>query len=145
MKFIINSIIGGVEWMANKVISGINSVINAMNRVSFTMPDWLGGKTFGFNIKTLGSISIPRLATGAVIPPNREFLAVLGDQKSGTNVEAPLSTIEQAVENVLRRRGGYGDGEMTLVLDGDLAALVRVLRPYMLKEDRRVGVNLVTK
>ena len=40
---------------------------------------------------------IPALASGAVIPPNRKFLAVLGDQKSGTNVEAPLSTIKQAV------------------------------------------------
>lgn len=87
------------------------------------------------------SLALPALAEGAVIPPNKEFMAVLGDQKSGTNIEAPLSTIEQAVENVLRRSGG---GEMTLVLDGDLAALARVLRPYMLKEERRVGVNLVT-
>ena len=51
------------------------------------------------------SPQIPALATGAVIPPNREFLAVLGDQKHGTNIEAPLSTIEEAVENVLKRSG----------------------------------------
>ena len=48
---------------------------------------------------------IPKLAQGAVIPPNREFLAVLGDQKSGTNIEAPLSTIEQALRNVLAEQG----------------------------------------
>ena len=46
---------------------------------------------------------IPFLAQGAVIPPNKPFLGILGDQKSGTNVETPLSTIEQAVANVLSR------------------------------------------
>lgn len=50
-----------------------------------------------------GGFPIPYLATGAVIPPNKPFLGVLGDQKSGTNVETPLSTIEQAVANVLSR------------------------------------------
>lgn len=45
---------------------------------------------------SLRTTPIPRLATGAVIPANREFLAVLGDQKHGTNVEAPLETIKQA-------------------------------------------------
>lgn len=45
---------------------------------------------------SLSSMEIPKLATGAVIPANREFLAVLGDQKHGTNVEAPLDTIKQA-------------------------------------------------
>lgn len=94
------------------------------------------------SLPTLASYEVPRLAQGAVIPANREFLAVLGDQKSGTNIEAPLSTIEQAVENVMNRRGYGGGGEMTLVLDGDLAALARVFRPYMLKEGRRVGVKL---
>lgn len=47
-------------------------------------------------------LGIPYLASGAVIPPNREFLAVLGDQKAGTNVEAPLSTIQEAVRNEMK-------------------------------------------
>ena len=42
---------------------------------------------------------IPHLARGAVIPPNQEFMAVLGDQPSGVNVEAPLSTIQEALRN----------------------------------------------
>ncbi len=49
----------------------------------------------------LSSTPIPRLATGAVIPANKEFLAVLGDQKHGTNVEAPLDTIRQAQKEAL--------------------------------------------
>jgi len=45
---------------------------------------------------SLRTTPIPKLATGAVIPANKEFLAVLGDQKHGTNVEAPLDTIKKA-------------------------------------------------
>lgn len=89
---------------------------------------------------------VPRLAVGGVIPPNREFMAVLGDQRSGTNIEAPMSTIEQGVENVLRRMGVSGGASgVTLVLDGNLSALATVLHPYMEVEGRRVGVSLIKK
>ena len=76
------------------------------------MPDWvpeLGGQTFGFDLTHVSIPQIPYLAQGAVIPPNREFLAVLGDQSSGTNVEAPLSTIQQAVAAVMQ---DYQDGNL---------------------------------
>ena len=60
-------------------------------------------------------LQVPALARGAVIPPNREFLAVLGDQHSGTNVEAPLATIQQAVAAAMQD-----------MQDGELAALAQV-------------------
>ena len=53
------------------------------------------------NTRLLNIPKIPLLAEGAVIPPNREFMAVLGDQRHGTNIEAPLSTIQEAVANVM--------------------------------------------
>lgn len=68
---------------------------------------------------SMSSYAIPRLATGTVIPPNREFLAVLGDQKSGTNVEAPLATIEKAMFNALAR-AGFGDITLVVEMDGDV-------------------------
>lgn len=110
IRGIVNGIIGIVESMANGIISGINFVIGALNKLNFTIPatPWTSAIDIGFNIPELSNISIPRLATGAVIPANREFLAVLGDQKHGTNIEAPLATIEEAVENVLNRHGGTG-------------------------------------
>lgn len=49
---------------------------------------------------------VPMLANGAVIPPNRQFLAMLGDQKHGTNIEAPLDTIVEAVEKANAGRNG---------------------------------------
>ena len=100
MSDTINGVIDGIKntvsGVANTVKSTINTVIGALNGLSFTVPEWspvMGGKTFGFNI--------PYLAQGAVIPPNQEFMAVLGDQKHGTNIEAPLDTIKQAVAEEL--------------------------------------------
>lgn len=64
-------------------------------------------------LESLSTMPIPHLATGAVIPANKEFLAVLGDQKHGTNIEAPLDTIKQAsaeaVIEVLSKLGITGN------------------------------------
>ena len=81
---------------------------------------------------------IPKLATGAVIPANREFLAVLGDQRSGTNVEAPLATIEQAVANVLSRMGGFGTQQAVLEIDGEKFG--KLIYKLNKREGKRVGV-----
>lgn len=82
---------------------------------------------------------IPKLATGAVIPANREFLAVLGDQRSGTNVEAPLATIEQAVANVLSRMGGFGTQQAVLEIDGEKFG--KLIYKLNKREGKRVGVS----
>ena len=104
-----NGLITGFEKAINGIISLFETMINwivaGLNKISFDVPDWvpgIGGKTFGFNIPEakFGRVSIPRLAEGAVIPPNKEFMAVLGDQRNGTNIEAPLATIEEAVARV---------------------------------------------
>lgn len=110
-KGVWNGIIGFLESAVNLIVSGINWLIKQMNKISFEVPDWVpgvGGKSIGINIPKLGSVSIPRLAQGAVIPPNREFMAVLGDQKRGTNVEAPLETIKLALVEALRESGSRG-------------------------------------
>lgn len=100
VKAPINGIIGAVNGLIRGVVGGINMVINALNHLSFKIPDWVptfGGKTFGFNIGTISAPQIPYLASGAVIPPNKEFMAVLGDQKHGNNIEAPEGLIRKIV------------------------------------------------
>ena len=101
IKTAVNGIIGFINRMISAVVTGINTVINALNGLSFDLPDIFGGGHVGFHISTLTAPQIPYLAQGAVIPANREFLAVLGDQNHGTNVEAPLDTIKQAVAEVM--------------------------------------------
>ena len=97
-------IIDLINTMLRAMTTGINTVIRGVNKMSFTVPDWvlgIGGKTFGFNIKEIKEYQIPKLATGAVIPPNREFAAILGDQRHGTNIEAPEGLIRQIVREEL--------------------------------------------
>lgn len=145
IKGAINGIIGFINGMINGIVSGINNVIGVLNNLSFSIPDWIpiiGGQTFSLNIPTLTAPQIPYLATGAVIPANAPFAAILGDQKSGTNIEAPLKTIEQAVDNVLARRGMNTSADSGLIhnvikLDG------QVLYDAYKKIDKRVGTSMI--
>lgn len=108
VKGIATTIAGVFGSALNVIIRALNWMIRQINRISITVPDWvpgIGGRTIGFNIPAISEVTIPRLAQGAVIPPNREFLAVLGDQTSGTNVEAPLSTIQQAAVQAFAEMG----------------------------------------
>ena len=134
-KGIWNGIVSILEGAVNLIIGGINWMIRQLNKIQIKAPDWLGGGTIGFNIPAISTVSIPRLAQGTVIPPNREFLAVLGDQKNGTNVEAPLETIKQALAEVLSQNGS-GE-EITIKFTGDLATLARVLTPEITRQQRR--------
>lgn len=76
---------------------------------------------------------IPHLAKGAVIPPNAPFAAVLGDQTNGTNIEAPLGTIKQALAEVMAE---YGSGDISIHFNGDLAQLAKILSPEIRRQDR---------
>lgn len=126
IKSAVNGIIGFINGMIQAAVNGLNRVIDAINTLSFDVPDWvpgIGGSTLGFNFGTITAPQIPYLAQGAVIPPNREFMAVLGDQSHGTNVEAPLATIQQAVASVMQ---DYQDGNLAA-----LEQVVAVLRQIL--------------
>lgn len=142
----INGIIGLVNGMISAIVGGVNSVIGVLNGFGFDVPEWardkLGVERVGFNIDPITAPQIPYLAQGAVIPANHEFLAVLGDQTNGTNIEAPLATIQQALAEVMEAYTGQQD--ITIRFAGDLAQLARVLKPYIDKEENRRGAKLVT-
>lgn len=107
----VNGVIGFINGMIRGVVNGINAILRAFNSLKVNIPSWVpgyGGRSLGFNFRMLTAPQIPYLAKGAVIPPNAPFMAMLGDQKRGTNIEAPLSTIEEALENVLAKRGVSG-------------------------------------
>ena len=113
IKGVINTIIGGINGMISAIEGAINAIIGAINSLSWEIPSWvpgLGGYTFGFDIPKADFPRIPELAQGAVIQPNNPFLAVLGDQSNGVNIEAPLDTIKQAVAEV----AGFGDREIII-------------------------------
>lgn len=106
---------GVVKGVFNIIADVINNIINAVKKISFDVPDWVplvGGKHFGLleNIP-----NIPHLANGMVIPPNQEFLAVLGDQSKGVNIETPLSTMLDAFRRALDDYDdGFGGGDIII-------------------------------
>lgn len=115
-----NNIVIIAESAINAIIKGLNWLISKINTIKFTVPSWVpgvGGKSIGGHISSLSEVRLPRLATGAVIPPNKEFLAVLGDQKSGTNIEAPLATMVNAFKQAMSESGG-GTTTVIIQLDG---------------------------
>ena len=137
VKGIATTIAGVFGSALNVIIRALNWMIRQINKISITVPDWvpgIGGRTIGFNIPAISEVTIPRLAQGAVIPPNREFLAVLGDQKQGTNIEAPADLIRQIVREEV---GNSGGGEVIIRFTGELAQLARVLTPEITRQQRQ--------
>lgn len=83
---------------------------------------------------------IPQLATGAVIPPNRAFMAVLGDQKSGNNIEAPEGLIRRIVRE---ETANSSTGMNNIVIEVDGQTFGRLVYKYNGKESGRIGGSLV--
>lgn len=145
VRGIFNGVIGFLNGLLSGLTSGINSVINAMNNISFSIPDWVplfGGRSFGVNIPNVSGLQIQPLATGAVIPPNAPFMAVVGDQRSGTNIEAPEALIRQIVREEV---GGMGNQNITITFGGTMGELIRQLKPHIEREDSRVGSSMLAK
>lgn len=136
VKAPINAIIG----LINGVIDAINWIIGGINSISFDLPDWLGGMHIGFNIGTIGKI--PYLAQGAVIPPNREFLAVLGDQRRGNNIEAPEGLLRQ----LIREESGNNEVVQLLqsILEATRARQKMYVKQKVLAEIAKDGINDMT-
>lgn len=140
VRGVINSIIAIVEKGVNWLIDKINVFIEGIDWAVSAVGDLFGQE---WNVPLIPNISIPRLARGAVIPPNREFLAVLGDQKQGVNIEAPLQTIVDAFNIALQGNAGYGGGNTEVILEIDGREFGRAVVEQGNRENRRIGTRLV--
>ena len=122
-----NPITRFVKDMVNGLIASVNLIIDAINSLFHLKFNglWIAGVEIipAFNKRLLNIPKIPYLAEGAVIPPNAPFMAMLGDQRHGTNIEAPLSTIQEAVAEVM-------DGYLSANIAGH-EATVSVLREIL--------------
>lgn len=119
----VKNVINGAIEIVNNAIGTINGAIAGIeSAISFgpwDIPMPFGGSvTIGFQATFPRVGTIPYLASGAVIPPNKEFMAVLGDQKHGTNIEAPLETIKQAVRDVNGESGIGGGLRIPIYING---------------------------
>lgn len=95
-----------VSWFGKKFVEAQNSIAKSNSGRSGGFGTRSGGFGSPSRAPSISRISAPALARGAVIPPNKEFLAVLGDQKSGTNIETPLATMVDAFKQAMAESGG---------------------------------------
>lgn len=134
-KSAINWVIEKLNGFLNGIGSGINNLIGKWNSVP--IPGWI-------SIPLIEVPQIPYLATGAVIPPNAPFAAILGDQRSGVNVEAPLDTIVKAFEQALLRHGLTQNNTNGGVIHNQITLSGRVIYEEIKKIDRQIGNSMVT-
>ena len=134
-----------VSGLIKTVINGINKLINKINSFGFNLPDVLGGGRIGFNIPKL---SVPALAQGAVLPANSPFLAVLGDQKKGTNIEAPAELIKQMAFEAIQESQVGIQGQQSVKEEHyylDRTELMSIMYKLVKGGERIQGKNLVSQ
>ena len=125
------AMVNGIIWYANLWIDGLNALLIPVRGLIVGIAQAFGSK---ITLKDVKIPHIPKLAQGAVIPPNREFLAILGDQKHGTNIEAPLDTIVDAFKAV------QSGQKIEVNFTGSLAQLARILAPEITTENNRASI-----
>lgn len=108
---VVNGLIDGINSVVATPFQGINTALQKVSQVEI-----LGTRPFRWLGWQIPVPKIPHLAQGAVLPANKPFLAVVGDQRSGTNVEAPLATIQEAVAQVM-------EGQTDALMQGFAALL----------------------
>ena len=109
IKSTLNSVIGVINGAIGTVNSAIGGIESAFSFGPWKVPTPFGSKTIGFSAHFPRVPTVPYLAKGAVIPPRSEFLAVLGDQKQGNNIETPEALLRKIVrEETAGRQAGGG-------------------------------------
>lgn len=107
IRDILNKVIGIVNSAIGTVNSAIGGIESAFSFGPWEVPTPFGKKTIGFSATFPRVPTVPYLAKGAVIPPRSEFLAVLGDQKQGNNIETPEALLRKIVRE---ESGGQQSG-----------------------------------
>ena len=105
LKTLLNGLIIMIERFLNDVTGGLRDLANSATRLLNSIGGAIG---LDWNIPTIPEIKLPRLARGAVLPPNKPFMAIVGDQKHGTNIEAPAELIKQMAMEAMLEVGATG-------------------------------------
>ena len=140
VRFVVNLIIDGINMLWSGIYTVVSAIVNSIGGIAGALGS-LFGQDWHFSMPANPPL-IPKLAQGAVIPPNREFLAVLGDQSNGRNLEAPESLLREII------REESGDEEIISLLRDILAATKAGRKMYVnrkvLAETARDGINAMT-
>jgi phage-related protein len=149
VKLILNNIIDLINGVVQGMTTGLNAMIAGLNTIKLDIPEvvqkllGISGGKWGINLGLLATpAKIPHLATGAVIPANAPFAAVLGDQRHGQNIEAP----EELIRRLIREETGSQSPQKITIDFGNssMGALIRTLNPIIKLDNDRLGPSLGT-
>jgi phage-related protein len=144
VKGVVNIVIDLINGMVQAIANGVNAIAAQLNSIQLVIPSWVpgfGGDTFGINLPYVNAPQIPHLASGAVIPPNSAFAAILGDQTNSRNIEAPEGLIRQIVSEELGK--SLTGQNISISFEGSMAQFVQALNPHITHEQNRIGKSLV--
>ena len=133
-----------IKGVLNIIVDALNVMINGMNLISFDIPNWdwlpnnVQGKSFGINIP-----NIPRLAQGTVVPPNKEFMAVLGDNTKEHEIVSPISTMKQAFTEAILEMGGTGQTTKEEHYYLDENEIMRIIYKLAKRGEQAQGTDLL--
>ena len=140
VKGAVNLIIDGINLLWKGIYTVVKGIVNSIGGIAGAIGD-LFGKDWHFSMPEKPPL-IPKLAKGAVIPPNQQFAAILGDQKHGRNLEAP----EGLIRKIVREESGNGSPPQIVVnATGEMAPFVRQIKYEIDQESWRQGKSLANK
>ena len=124
VKGVVNLIIDGINTLWSGIYGAVSAIVNGIGGIAGAIGS-IFGQDWKFSMPDEPTL-IPKLATGAVIPPNSEFLAVLGDQKSGNNIEAP----ESLIRRIVREESGNGNNADVVAAINKLITVMQNKKPF---------------
>lgn len=150
IQIAVDAIGNALDWLGQKIKDVIGffqelfGVSKQASNVSVASPK-AGSRALEvpYSLQPATAENLPYLAQGTVTRPNSPFMAVVGDNPNEPEIVSPLSTIEQAVRNVVGSSSQAGNVRVTVNFTGSAAQLVRMLQPQIVAETNRLGPNFV--
>ena len=140
VKGTINLIIDGINMLWKGIYTVVKGIVDTIGGIAGLIGD-IFGQDWHFSMPAEPPL-IPKLAKGAVIPPNQQFMAILGDQKHGRNLETPEDLLRQIVRE---ESGNQAEPQVVINASGSMAPFIRQIRFEVDRESKRKGKSLTNK
>ena len=145
----LNSMVAAAQAAAREIASAMSSSANVSSGAASSRSSSSAGSARAISARAVQGVTlnVPAYATGKVLPANNPHLAIVGDQRKGTNIETQITTMMEAMRRVLREGGGSGSNrplEINLYLDSGVR-LGRALLPSIEEAKSSQSVSMTAR